>query len=164
MQNSSITSAMVSFKNLKGILGRLPAVDAHRQVQLSCQGKLCPEPFLLYLPGFLIPIIIQADLPYRHRLLPAAEFPDPLELLFIQGSYLVRMNARRSIDKRILLRQLRAGPGPLKAGSYIYNFPDSRSRHPRQQFFSVFIKSFIIIMSMAVKYHCKSLHLSVFER
>ena len=92
--------------NLHGVGSGLPAVDQNRKSQLSCKLKLADKPFLLYIVRFMIPVIIQADLPYCNHFLPLCLLPYLNKRLHVKLSHFVRMNPYRRIHKGIILHHI----------------------------------------------------------
>ena len=80
-------------------------MDDHRHLFFPCEFKLAYKPFLLYIMALVIPVIIQPDLAYCHDLLQIQELLHLRHMIFRKRTHFVRMDADRSIYKRIVVCQ-----------------------------------------------------------
>ena len=143
----------VLLHDLKRVCSGLSAVDDNRHLFFPCQAKLADEPFFLEIMLFFIPVIIQSDLPHSDDLIPIQQFRHPQELFLIQLTHLIRVHADRTVYERILFGQFHDLIPGCDRGSHIYDEPDPALFHAAEQFLSVCVKLFIVIVCMCIDYH-----------
>ena len=139
--------------DVKGLLRSFAAVNDDRKIYLFGQLQLADKPLPLNLVRLGVPVVVEADLAHSHDLLPAGQLLHPLDFFLGKLSYMVRMNAHGTIDKRIFFRKLHSGCHAGKPGRHVHNGGNSIFRKAIQNSLPVFIKCLIVVMGMTVKYH-----------
>ena len=148
------------FHRIQRVFCSVTAVNDKREFFFSRHFQLPLKPVDLFFVVFFIPVIVQADLAYSHRLFHLADLMHPLDLFFIQRTYIIRMHTNRTVNIRIALHHIHSTIPAFYFRAYIDHSADALRRQGIQQFFSVFVKSLIIIMCMTFKYHVGSLFLA----
>ena len=100
-----------------------------------------------------MPVIIQADLPYRRDFGMAAELPQLLKNLFVQISRVIRMDPRGPVNIGIFLYEF---PGSVQAfhiRADIDHGADALFRQGGEQLLPVLIKGLIVIVGVCLKNH-----------
>ena len=139
--------------HIQGILCRIPGMNDNRPADFFCQGHLTAECLFLYIPGRLVPIVIQADFSHSDCFGIGKPAADPLKARIIQRMSMLGMDSHGSIQKRIFFRKLKASFIGIEAGSRVHHITDPFFRKASQKLFPIFIKGFIIVMGMTVKNH-----------
>ncbi len=132
---------------------RLAAVYNNGKLHFFCQFYLPVKPFFLRRRIRLRPIVIKTKFTNRHYFFMIGMFPYPIHICFCQTPCFTRMHAQRAIHKVVPLCQSKSSTTGNYVGADIDNTLYSACTHIAKQRFSVFIKSFIIIMTVRVKYH-----------
>ena len=148
------------FHRIQRIFCSVTAVNDKREFFFSRHFQLPLKPVDLFLVVLFVPVIVQTDLTYCHRLFHLADLMHPSNFLFVQCSHIIRMYTHRTIDIWISFHQIQSTVPAFYFRAYIDHSADALRRQGIQQFFSVFIKSLIIIMCMTFKYHVGSLFLA----
>ena len=131
-----------------------------REFFFSRHFQLPLKPVDLFLVVLFVPVIVQTDLTYCHRLFHLADLMHPPDLLFIQCTHIIRMHTYRTVNVRIAFHQIHGTVPAFYFRAYIDHSADALRRQGIQQFFSIFVKGLIIIMCMTFKYHVDSLFLA----
>ena len=139
-------------QDLQRILMRLPLMNDHRQIQLSGQSHLLPEAENLLLPGYILIVIIQANLPNGFDLgISLRQIPVFLQTLIPDLVRRIGMGAYSGINPVNAPGQ---GAGSLGGGQItagVHEKPNSLLREPGQELLPVQVKPAVIQMGMGIK-------------
>ena len=100
-----------------------------------------------------MPVIIQADLPYRRDFGMAAELPQLLKNLFVQISRVIRMDPRGPVNIGIFLYEFPGGVQAFHIRADIDHGADALFRQGGEQLLPVLIKGLIVIVGVCLKNH-----------
>ena len=146
-------AGMVCGQNVISILRGVSGMNDHWLFERFCKFKLAHKPFLLNCRVWLVPIVIQTNLPDCHHLLMCALRREPFKLRFVERRALARVHPCCRIYIRILFCELYAGLCAFQACTYIDQTPDHILLHGGKEGLSVLIKCLVIIVGMCLKYH-----------
>ena len=139
--------------DLKRVAVRLPVVHDHRQSVPKCDLDLTPEELLLLLLVNGIPVIVEADLPDRQDSALSGKRIDPLQVAFPAARPFLRVDADRSVDMRIALRQTQGALAANEVTARDQHESHSVLRQRRKQLVPVCVKGFVVIMCVRIEIH-----------
>ena len=153
MNDPAIHSTVHIFSdNVQGILCRISAVDHKRHFFFSGNIKLRAEHFLLNFMFFFffMPVIIQPDFSDCYHLIQMGKSANFIQSFLCHFVRIIRMNTHSPIHKRIFFHQCHGVLQSVYGCTDIDYFLNSVWLQRFQKFFSVCVKSLIIIMCMCI--------------